>query len=102
MKTDLEASLAADTPPAGMTPALEALWWLRKGGFRTGPEWEKAHEICQSREGDHAHDLVHALAHWIEGDRGNSDYWYRRAGERRFSDDAAQEWTRLVEKIGPA
>ena len=99
---DLADSLDAAAPPAGLSQPLAALWWLKKGGLRPGSEWERAHEICQTREGDRAHDLVHALAHWIEGDRGNSDYWYRRAGERRFSEDAAAEWTRLVEKVGAA
>ncbi len=45
-----------------------------------GPEWEKAHELCQMQEGDLAHDRVHALAHWIEGDESNASYWYRRTG----------------------
>ena len=49
---DLAASLDADAPPDGLSPPLAALWWLKKGGLGTGPEWERAHEICQSREGD--------------------------------------------------
>ena len=41
-------------------------------------EWEKAHAICQQNEGNHDDDLVHALAHWIEGDESNAGYWYHR------------------------
>jgi hypothetical protein len=63
-----------------MTGPREALRLLQQGGFRMGPDWARAHEICQEDEGDQAHDLVHALCHWIEGDLGNRDYWYRRAG----------------------
>lgn len=59
-----------------------------------GPEWQKAHEICQAREGTHAYDLVHALAHWIEGDTGNAAYWYRRVGEKR-AENIAAEWQRI-------
>jgi hypothetical protein len=84
--------------PSGLSPPLQALWWLRKGGFAMGPEWKKAHEICQSREGDHAHDLVHALAHWIEGDASNSAYWYRRTGETRAA-TIEQEWQRIAGRL---
>jgi hypothetical protein len=80
---DLSRSLDAAEPPGDVLPALRALWWLRKGGLRTGPEWQRAHEICQAHEGTRGCDLVHGLAHWIEGDTGNADYWYRRAGSRR-------------------
>jgi hypothetical protein len=90
----------AEAPPPGVSPPLEALWWLRKGGFATGPAWERAHEICQSGEGTRAYDLVHGLAHWIEGDMGNADYWYRRAGARRSAEDIPGEWDHLVSALG--
>lgn len=60
-----------------------------------GPEWRKAHELCQIREGDHAYDLVHALVHWIEGDETNSAYWYRRVSEVRAT-DIETEWERIA------
>jgi hypothetical protein len=60
------------------SPPQKALALLQQGGFKMGPEWEKAHAICQTAEGTFDYDLVHALAHWIEGDMGNRDYWYRR------------------------
>ena len=43
---------------------------------------------------------MHALAHWIEGDRDNSDYWYRRAGSRRSAEDIPGEWEYLVTAFG--
>ncbi len=70
----------ASQPPAELSPPLQALWWLKKGAYKMGPEWEKAHGICQQQEGTRAYDMVHALAHWIEGDASNRDYWYRRVG----------------------
>lgn len=88
--------LTTATPPAGLSEPLQALWWLAKGGFAPGPAWEKAHEICQSAEGTPAFDRVHALAHWIEGDRANSDYWYRRAGSARAGGDPRADWARQV------
>lgn len=95
MSAHILNTLSAEAPPSDLTPPHRALWWLKKGGLETGPEWERAHEICQSREGDPAHDVVHGLAHWIEGDHGNADYWYRRAGQRR-GESVADEWERLA------
>lgn len=95
----LRASLGDAGPPAGLTAAAQALWWLARGGLRTGPDWEKAHEICQAHEGERDHDLVHALAHMIEGDRWNSDYWYGQAGRARVSDDLPEEWEAVAGAI---
>jgi len=48
-------------------------------------DWETAHAIAQRHEGDPAADWLHAVLHKLDGDAGNSRYWYRRAG-RRFED----------------
>jgi hypothetical protein len=93
--------MAGDTPPGGLAPPFQALWWLHKGDYQTGPEWERAHAICQAREGDRAHDLVHALAHWIEGDHANADYWYRRSHGGTRAADPEAEWARLVQEVEP-
>ena len=75
---------------------LQALWWLKKGGLRVGPEWEQAHVIVQAMEGVQAFDWVHALMHWIEADMGNADYWYRRAGKRRATASVSSEWEHIA------
>ena len=54
--------------PKDMSKPLQALWWVRKGEFRVGPEWEEAHAIVQAMEGTFEFDWVHALLHWIEAD----------------------------------
>lgn len=97
--TDLAATLDAPKPPETLSAPLKALWWLKKGGLKTGPEWEQAHEICQAAEGDKAHDWVHALAHWIEGDEWNSNYWYRRVGEDRRGSTIPEEWDVLAKAL---
>ncbi|MEP3275664.1 MAG: hypothetical protein ABJN26_08215 [Stappiaceae bacterium] len=86
-------------PPAGLNAPLQALWWLKKGDLSVGPEWEKAHEICQSAEGTKAYDWVHALAHLIEGDVGNAGYWFQRAGEAQTGDAIEREWAYIVERL---
>ena len=96
---DLFSTLSRSEPPAALSKPLQALWWLKKGDLRMGPEWEKAHIICQAQEGVTAFDWVHALAHWIEGDFGNSDYWYRRAGKKRATASVAAEWEHLARSL---
>lgn len=85
-------------PPPDLSPPRQALWWLKAGAYKVGPEWQKAHAICQSQEGTHAYDLVHALAHWIEGDAANAAYWYRRVGETRAQTIEA-EWQRIDDAL---
>jgi hypothetical protein len=94
----LSLELAARDDPAGLSIPLQALWWLKKGGLAIGPEWRRAHDLCQQNEGDYAHDLVHALTHWIEDDMSNASYWYRRVGDAR-APTIAQEWDRIAAKL---
>lgn len=44
-------------------------------------DWKVAHEIVQQDEEDATSCWIHAVLHKIEGDAGNSRYWYRRAGQ---------------------
>ena len=98
MKNPIPWSLDENTPPDSLSPPLQALWWLKKGGLAMGPEWKKAHELCQTAEGERAYDHVHALAHWIEGDASNAAYWYRRVGAERAA-DIKTEWQRIASEL---
>jgi hypothetical protein len=89
---EFRASLAAASPPEGVSVPLQALWWEAKG------DWSRAHDLSQeaaSREGDR----VHAYLHRVEGDAANAGYWYRRAGESVFSGTLTEEWTMLVRRF---
>ncbi len=92
-------SLSTATPPDDLSPPLQALWWLKKGGLVMGSEWEEAHAICQQDECNPDYDIVHALAHWIEGDDANAAYWYRRVGGKRAATVEA-EWERVMGELG--
>jgi hypothetical protein len=72
-----------------------ALQHLKQGHLQMGPQWEKAHAICQTAEGTRDYDLVHALAHWIEGDLNNRDYWYRRVKGWERADTIEAEWEKI-------
>ena len=93
------SSFSNPNPPVELSPPLQALWWLKKGGLVMGAEWQKAHVICQQDEGNPSYDVVHALAHWIEGDEANAGYWYRRVGAKRAPTIPA-EWERVAGESG--
>ncbi len=88
---EFKASLSQPQPPAGIHPILEALWYDANG------QWEQAHNIAQSREGEQPYDRLHAYLHRKEGDRFNANYWYRRAGTSFFAGSLDDEWASLAE-----
>ena len=54
---------------------------LRAIELAHGGQWEAAHRSVQEYEGDATAACIHAVLHKIEGDHGNSRYWYQRAGK---------------------
>lgn len=85
----LKRSIAAPSPPGGLTDALLALWWDAKG------DWGKAHEHAQAQE-DAAGSWVHAYLHRKEGDLGNAGHWYRRAGRPAADGPLEAEWEAIA------
>ena len=41
-------------------------------------DWQRAHSIVQRDESDPTACWIHAVLHKMEGDEGNSSYWYAR------------------------
>ena len=58
-------------------------------------QWDQAHKIVQNIE-DRTAYWIHAVLHKIEGDRGNSLYWYRRAGKTEFAEREPMEELRAI------
>jgi hypothetical protein len=85
-------SIAQPQPPAGLSPALQALWWDAKG------DWNQAHERAQERD-DAAGMHVHAYLHRKEGDQSNARYWYRRSGAVPSVLSLDEEWDEIVEGL---
>ena len=82
-------SIRAAKPPAGLSEALQALWWEAKG------DWDKAHELAQAGEGK-AGDWVHAYLHRKEGDPSNAAYWYKRVGRPASTLSLDSEWEEIA------
>jgi hypothetical protein len=94
---EFEQSVRAQKePPAGLPPAVQALWHEAKG------DWDRAHSAVQQnaqQETSRNSAWVHAYLHRKEGDDGNAGYWYARAG-RRFPDlSPAAEWSEIVREL---
>ena len=86
---EFRQSLAADSPPPGMSALLQALWHDAKGG------WQRAHEIVQAIKGKQS-ARVHAYLHRKEGDLDNAGYWHARAGSTLPDTTLEQEWEALA------
>jgi hypothetical protein len=83
---------AADAPPAGLSLAMQALWWDARG------DWEQAHTLAQTHE-DAEGNWVHAYLHRKEGDVGNAGYWYRRAGKPAQNGALTAEWEQMARTL---
>lgn len=88
---DFKTSLSNPQPPANLPPVAEALWHDGRG------DWERAHDIAQTREGTRNYDRLHAYLHRKEGDNWNAGYWYRRAKSEVFTGTLDEEWSELVQ-----
>ncbi len=58
--------------------------------------WDSAHGIVQQYESDTTAAWIHAVLHKIEGDLGNSRYWYRRAGKIDHVEDKPKAELELI------
>jgi hypothetical protein len=91
---ELAASAKRDpAPPSGISDEALALWHLKKGN------WEQSHNIAQDIHTPMG-SWIHALIHVIEGDQGNGNYWFAKAGKpsRRMSDIDAL-WDEIATEV---
>ena len=86
---EFKASLTRAKPPAGLAPALAAVWWAGKD------KWDDAHRIVMD-EGGKDCAWVHAYLHRREGDLENARYWYGQARRSAPSISLPQEWSEMA------
>ena len=87
-----QQSLTLPSPPLSLSDHLKALWYDGKN------DWEQSHTIIQDIEDVNA-AWIHAYLHRKEGDTGNADYWYRRAGKKRPFVTLDEEWDEIVSRL---
>jgi hypothetical protein len=93
--SEFQESTKAAAPPAGLTPALLALWHDGRG------DWDAAHSVAQDIDGPDG-AWIHAYLHRKEGDLSNAQYWYRRAGRTASGESLTAEWAEIVRSmLGP-
>ncbi|MGI9455201.1 MAG: hypothetical protein ACR2NU_01485 [Aeoliella sp.] len=61
-------------------------------------KWEEAHELVQAHSDEYS-CLIHGYLHRVEGDLGNAEYWYRRAGAEMHKNTLEEELQRLSSLI---
>ena len=84
-----KSSVSASAPPAGLTPALLALWHDARG------DWNAAHRLAQDIK-DRTGAWVHAYLHRKEGDLSNAGYWYRIADRTVAVGEHSEEWAEIA------
>jgi hypothetical protein len=89
---DFQQSLNTSSPSPELSMYLQSLWYDAKG------DWNKAHTIIQDIEDKNA-SWIHAYLHRKEGDIGNADYWYSRAGRKRPDISLKEEWEDIVKTL---
>ena len=87
--TEFKSSLNLEQPVSGLSVQLKSLWYDAKG------DWHQAHAQVDHLK-DQQSAWVHAYLHRKEGDIGNADYWYSKAGQMRPDLPMEEEWEQLV------
>ncbi len=59
-------------------------------------DWQAAHVIAQDHENERLANWIHAVAHRMEGDRGNAAYWYGRCGRAKSDEQPIEAELRLI------
>ena len=87
-----KSSLMGASPPAGVSGAMQALWWQAKG------DWHKAHRCAQADANENG-AWAHAYLHRVEGDLSNAGGWYRRAGRPLSTAPLQEEWETITRAL---
>jgi hypothetical protein len=89
---EFRQTLSSPEPPGKIPGHLLSLWYDAKG------DWERSHTIIQEIN-DTTAAWIHAYLHRKEGDMGNADYWYHRAGKKRPAISLEKEWEEIAKAI---
>ena len=79
-------------PPDSLMGIQLALWYAKKNN------WDLAHNIVQDINTDNA-SWIHAHLHRVEGDLGNANYWYNRAGKKSSTESLEIELNNIIKSV---
>ena len=79
-------------PPDSLTGIHLSLWYAYKNN------WDMAHSIVQDINTQTA-SWIHAYLHRVEGDLGNANYWYNRAGEKSSTESLEVELNNIIKSV---
>src|SRR5882672_11500968 len=89
---EFKLSLSQTSPPQGVSPLLQALWYEAKG------DWGTAHQLAQDVSSPQG-AWVHGYLHLREGDRSNASYWYHHANHSMPVASLEEEWETIVKEL---
>ena len=83
-------NITKESEPSDLLMGIQlALWHAMKNN------WDKAHNIVQEINTDTA-SWIHAYLHRVEGDLGNANYWYNRAGKKSSIESLEIELNNII------
>lgn len=88
----LNLANSGQAEPETLSIELKALWLQQAG------DWDAAHDLCNEIPGPNG-SWIHAYLHRVEGDLGNAQYWYQRAGKSMPDYTLQQEWLEIVTEL---
>ena len=85
--------LTKESEPSGALSGIHlALWHAMKNN------WDMAHNIVQDIKTETA-SWIHAYLHRVEGDLGNANYWYNRAGKKSSTESLEAELNNIIKSV---
>ena len=93
MQYDDFIKLTKESEPSNKLSGVHlAIWYAVKDN------WDMAHNIVQDINTDTA-SWIHAYLHRVEGDLGNANYWYNRAGKKSSNESLEIELNNIIKSV---
>ena len=93
MRYDDFIKLTKQSAPSDILTGVHlALWYAFKDN------WDIAHNIVQDINTQTA-SWIHAYLHRVEGDLGNANYWYNRAGKKSSAESLEVELNNIIKSV---
>ena len=93
MNFDNFIKLTKESNPSDALSGIHlALWHAMKNN------WDRAHNIVQDINTNTA-SWIHAYLHRFEGDSGNANYWYNRAGKKSSTESLEIELNNIIKSV---